>query len=210
LAEVLDAEGDHDGVLHHLVAALADYRRGGERHRQAQTLERLGVTEAQQGRYHDGHSHLEEALAIYRELGDRHAEARLLGTLGEQALEAGRLTDAHDLLEQAAGRCGEVGACDLEGRYLAVLGTLHGRRHDFDLAWQALTEAERLVMADDAPEAQALVLLRRAQVEAASDRTEGARASVHRIESLMGELAPRAAAKLRARLAELTHSLATQ
>ncbi|MBW2457643.1 MAG: protein kinase [Deltaproteobacteria bacterium] len=208
LAAVLDVGGDPEEGLRHLAAALADYRRMGARRRQAETLERLGVAEGKQGRYQDGHGHLEEALAIHRELGDRHAEARSLGTLGEQTLQAGRLTDAHELLQQAAGRSGEVGAGDLEGRYLAALGSLHTRRRDFDLAWQALTKAERLVMGDDIPEEQAGVLLRRAEVEVASGRAEGARATMHRIESLIGELGPLAAAQLRAKLSELERSLA--
>ena len=200
LAEVLAADGNHEGCQH---------RRLGTRRRQAETLERLGVAEAQQGRDQEGQGHVEEALAIHRELGDRHAEARALAALGELALEAGRLSEAHELLEQAAGRSGEVGAGDLEGRTLAMLGSLHSRRHDFDLAWHALTEAERLVMADESPEEQAHVLLRRAVAELASGGADRARATMHRIESLTNDLTPLAAALLRAKIDELAGSLRT-
>ncbi|OGF04334.1 MAG: hypothetical protein A2W00_01515 [Candidatus Eisenbacteria bacterium RBG_16_71_46] len=116
-----------DSLFH---AALADYRRLGERRREAWVLGSLGVNAFIAGRYPRAESLYREALTARLAIGDEAMIGNTLNALGSTHYLLGRYSDAYDYFQQARAvreRTGEGAALGATLNYLGLAAEALGR-----------------------------------------------------------------------------------
>ena len=101
LAEARLVNGDPDGHVEALEAALELHRAGHETDATGGTLSQLGVGLALAGRDTEARSILEEALPLVRQAGDRHAERVTLAYLARSSAALGQADDVGRFVAQA-------------------------------------------------------------------------------------------------------------
>lgn len=101
LAQIELGEGRLDQAEHHLLAALEQFRRIGNRRFEATTLNSMSRLRRRQGRWDEARQLIDQALAMHRESGNRGAEASAL--LASAAIEAerGQIGHAIELAHQS-------------------------------------------------------------------------------------------------------------
>jgi tetratricopeptide (TPR) repeat protein len=99
----------------------AIYRDIGDRHSEGISLDNLGLTLRQVGRFEEAITAHQDAAAIYRDTGGRHREAGALNNLSAALREVRRFEEAITACQDAAAIFGEAGD---EYRERVALGRL--------------------------------------------------------------------------------------
>ena len=112
-------------------------RRLGNRHREGEALNNLGLALRNTGRFDEAISAHEDAVAIHRETVDRHGEGMALNNLGVALQEARRFSEAITAHQDAAAIDLETGHRHSEGTALNNLGVALRKAGRFDGAMTA-------------------------------------------------------------------------
>jgi serine/threonine protein kinase/predicted ATPase len=122
-------------------SALAHYREArdlarklGDRAKESDLLNSMGITDWCRGHHAAALAHYEEALSICEELGDTGHRGLLLNSLGVTLKDMGRLEEARARLEQAVELNRSSLRQALEGHSLAALGDVLSRQGDSERA----------------------------------------------------------------------------
>ncbi|MCG0288164.1 tol-pal system YbgF family protein [Streptomyces sp. PSAA01] len=102
--------------------ALALFRRHGDRHGEAATLDSLGYIAHHSGSHRQALDHYRQALTIRRDTGNAHQEADTLVRLGETHHALGRQIEACHAWQQAAEKYGAQGRYEEVRLQLDALG----------------------------------------------------------------------------------------
>ena len=123
---------DQSAALHQ--GALATALQAGDRARQADALNELGILQRVTGDYPAAAASLTRALELYRDLGDRLGQASALEQLGRVQYETGEYSAAATRHQQALALYRDLGHQVGQAQALTSLGAVQERTGDYPAA----------------------------------------------------------------------------
>jgi tetratricopeptide (TPR) repeat protein len=97
----------------------------GDRAKEGELLNTMGIIEWRQGEYQNALLHYQEALEIYEELGDLAGAGLMLNSIGVTLRYLGRYDEARNCLRQAVLTNRQAGQKQFEGYALAIVGDIY-------------------------------------------------------------------------------------
>lgn len=116
----------------------------GNRAKEADLLNTLGIVEWGRGQYEKALSAYEQALEIFRELADEIHEGLMLNSIGATLRKLDQPAEARQRLEEAVEKNRRTGQRLLEGHGLAALGDLDFENEDLETAREYYQASLRL------------------------------------------------------------------
>lgn len=149
LGAVVTALGDFPAAISYLEQSLSLYKRLGDRHGIAVSLNALAVSALEGGDYFSAKQGFEESLVYWREVDDRVAIARCLHNLanvakarGEYSSARSALSDATQIFEELGDRNGAAWSVNQQGDVAREQGDLVEARALYERALAEFREAD--------------------------------------------------------------------
>ncbi|WP_432829898.1 ATP-binding protein [Dactylosporangium sp. CA-092794] len=201
-------DGDIDGMMRELGAAVAEFRRVGERWGLAMTLASLADAHARRGGFATAMAMLDESIALHRQLGIRSSEAYLRISMAVLR----RHTEGPEVARAQLRALADDRGCAARdvSQVMLELGHLARADGDLDEAERCYAEAWRLQerSAPVAPQYKAVVLAGRAEVDVARGEHDRGRAGLAEAMALtLGARDMPVAGRLAVAVAGLTRAL---
>ena len=156
-------------------AAIEAARKLGQRAKEAELLNTLGIVEWGRGQYEKALSAYEGALEIFHELADEVHEGLMLNSIGATLRKLDQPAEARRRLEEAVQRNRSTGQRLLEGHGLAALGDLNFEDEDFETAREHYEASLGLRRDLDDRQGEAWMLYHLARTELTLGNAEAAR-----------------------------------
>lgn len=141
----------------------------GDRAKQGELHNCIGIVEWNRERYEDALAHYEEALGLFEELGDAVHAGLMLNSIGVTLQEVGRHEEAIGRLEEALALHRQTEQKQMEGHALAALGDAHFERDLFEDARSYYEASLQLREALDDRTGEGWMLQRLARTDAAQE-----------------------------------------
>jgi tetratricopeptide (TPR) repeat protein len=132
---------DYDAAEKDYTAALALFKRTGDRLNQEILLDNKAKLARQQGKSKEALADAESAAEIAREIGDVQRQLSIAEELGSIYLERGELRPAYEAYQHALDLLKTTSYAPVEGYVWSDLGVLYTLVHEFDRAGEALNRA---------------------------------------------------------------------